>query len=229
MSTDNLKDAPSLQHLVRMIRPTVAATANAILAPKPKIRVFEANHYVRAVFAGMSPAQALSNAEKDPRPTIRKTALEVVPLIEQYLSENDVRWFKPIPPVTHQISPSVRIPIKPLGIARVGDKVVVLWPQLWKTISLSPEQFNIFASYMKYGLLDKFPDYHDFHWLEMSVPKGKKLRELRVRTVDAAQLLEHSQLRDVEQKIEDALMIADGVPKADRQKKPKDPQQDSFL
>lgn len=229
MSIDSFKDAPSLQHLVRMIGPTAADTAKAILAPKPTIRVFEANHYVKAMLSGMAPKQATANAANDPRPEIRKTALEVIPLIAEYMSEHDFRWFKPIPPIVHQVSPSVRIPIKPLGIARVGEKVVILWPQLWKTISLTPDQFNIFSSYMKYGVLDKFPDYQDFHWLEMSVPKGKKERELRVRTIDAAQILEPEHLLKVEAKIEEALAVVARAPQPQRPKKPKDPQQDSFI
>ena len=229
MSTDKLKNAPSLQHLVRMIRPTAAEIAREIVAPKPTIRVFDANRYVRAVFSGMSPEQAMANAANDSNPHARKTALEVIPLIAQYLKENDVRWFRPISPILHQVSPSVRIPIKPLGIARVGDKIVVLWPQLWKTISLTPDQYNLFASYMKYGVLEKFPDYDDFHWLEMSVPKGQKHRELRVRTVDAAQIYDRSLMSGVEAKIEEALIIAAGLPKHERPKKPKPPEQDSFL
>lgn len=228
MLTDQFKDAPSLQHLVRMIRQTPAGTAKAIMAPKPKIRVFEANHYVKAVLSGMAPEQALANAANDPRPTISKTALEVIPLIAEYMSDHDFGWFKPIPPITHQISPSIRVPIKPLGIARVDGKVVVVWPQLWKTISLSPEQYSIFASYMQYGVLDKFPDYHDFHWLELSVPNGKKQRELRVRSLEAAQLLEPAQMIAVEQNIEAALKIVAAMPTPERPKKPKNPDQPGF-
>ncbi|MEM9669595.1 MAG: hypothetical protein AAF950_11780 [Pseudomonadota bacterium] len=230
MSTEKFKNAPSLQHLVRMIRPTAVKTANAILAPKPRKNIWKARDYVFAVLSGMSPEQAIANAMSDSRTDIRKTALETIPLIEQYFIDHDFGWFRRIDPIVHQVSPSVSIPIKPMGVAKVDGKIVILWPQLWKTISLTPEQFNIIASYLKLGILDKFPDYEDFHWLEMSVPKGKKERELRVRTIETAQLLAPEELRRIEKVIEEALLIASKAPtKPEKPAKPKDPDQGFLL
>lgn len=230
MSTNKLMTSPSLQHLVKNIGPSPTDTAANILKPIRTVRVIEANNYVRARLNGMAPEKVFEAASKDPRPAIRKTACEVLPLIEQYLLDFETGWFKPLPPVFHQISPSVQIPIKPLGIMKVDGQPVVIWPQLWKLTSLTAEQFNIFASYLKYGLLDKFPDYEDFHWLEMSVPKGRKSRELRVRSLETASILSKEELLLIEENLEQALILVAEARKAEEKptRKSDDDQGDLF-
>jgi len=230
MSTSGISKTPSLQHLAKLYGATPAQTAERILrlqANRPP-RTFEARHYLQKRLKGMPYEAVLSQAALDKREPVKNAALETLPLLEEYLDQHDLRWFRPMEEVLYEVAPGLLIPMRCLGFASVDGSIKALWPQMWKTETLTPSQFNFWATVFKRAVPDRFPDIEGFDWLEMSRPKGKKERELRVRTEEAAHYLSDQELRDLREHLEVALKIVAEAPRRKKPKPKRDPRQGRF-
>ncbi|MEM6626325.1 MAG: hypothetical protein AAF719_06440 [Pseudomonadota bacterium] len=159
---------------------------------------------------------------------MRKAALETLPLVRHYTQLHQVKWFRPIRPIPIVLSRNLKVTLKPIGVANVDGKSLILAGQVWKNLSLSPFEFRLWASMLKVGVLDNNPDLEGFHWLEMSAPKVGAERELSVRSIEAVDLLGDDEFRLVINNIEQAMKIVADVPKQKRDKRP-DPKQGNFF
>ncbi len=212
MSTELAKTTPSLIHALSQYANTPAQTASNLIFLKenpPKIRTFDARFYLEKLFLGMAPASVLRQAELEPRKTIRKTALEILPLGIEYLDIVRMDWFRPIGELRFKLSPKWDIPIKLLGVGKVDGQIKAIFAQTWKTKSPSASQFNAWASVVLRTLREQMPEVTDFDWLEMSSPHGSKTRKLIVRSSDAARLFDDDDFVEFLSHFETALAIVD--------------------
>lgn len=225
-------NAPSLQHLVRVIDVNSAQkTAENICTLRDaqlSIRTFEARLYVGLVLSGERPLDwiiAQANQIRDEH--LRRAALEVIPLAVQLKNEYGIEWFRPIGKQTVRLSERVTVPINPLGVVGVGGKIYLLWVQVWKNETLTADQFNLACSILQRKIISHDPQLVDLLWVEMSAPNGVE-RELQVRTLDAARRHSDEELIQVFDLVDVAIEIADLVPRK-RRRKGTDPKQRDFF
>lgn len=232
MSTDSLNKTPSLIHLAKLLGDTPTQTAANILKlrdARPP-RVIDAQQFVSARLNGMS-AEALTNsAERLPDSPKRRTAMEIIPLADEFYRNHQVDWFKPYKePILFQASPTTIIPMSPLGYGKIDGKVKWVLSLIWKHTSLSAWQFSYTASVFMKATQEREPDISGFLWLEMSAPKKAKARELRVRDNNSAQFLSDEELAATRDHIDTALAIVAQTPRRPRKKREKqDPNQKGF-
>jgi len=114
-----------------------------------------------------------------------------------------------------------------MGVVVNGDGAMILAGQVWKNISLNSHAFRLWATMLKFGVLDNDPDLDDFHWLEMSAPRKGGKRELNVRTLDAVGFYSQEDFSAYIRNIDAAMAIVDRAKKPSRPPK-KDPRQGGF-
>jgi hypothetical protein len=197
----------------------------------PTIRTFEAREYHRSRLKGMSLEQVRRQALLHRRSEVCATALETLPLLEEYISYSGLTWYRDVGEYLYPVAPDLMLPLKGLGLIGANGKRKLLCLQLWKGTSLSAFQFNVWASFFSAAVLERDPDIDDFDWLEMSIPKGCAERELRVRSLDSARLLSKSELKDLHDHLTAAMLIVANTPKSapERKRKSASPNQRSFF
>lgn len=229
MYSDEVKASPSLQHLAAHVGSSADVIAKNILATDPRFlpKTFKARKYASFLLSGQSAELAKSQAAFEPRVDVRKAALEMIPLIEDYMSEHSVRWFKKdIGEYFFQVTPTLIIPIKPLGIAYVDGCCRLIWPQHWKTKTLDPLQYQFWATIIKRAILDTDPDIEGFHWIEMSATdKRRQVRELRVRDEAAVDYLDDAKMLEIADDLERGLELVRQAPRPKPEPKKRPPDQ----
>ncbi|MEM6912559.1 MAG: hypothetical protein AAF511_01135, partial [Pseudomonadota bacterium] len=222
---DDILKAPTLQHAVKRIGESPLETAENILsAEQTKFaiatwRVRDFIEYALKYFTNVGTdgtvqqrareaiESALANARQNSNKHIRKAAEEILPLIERLIVEHDLRWFQPCGSIEIRLSKRVKTRANPLGIARFGDEVVVLWPQTWKRDSLIAFQFNLLITILHRKFIDERPEISGVMWVELSAPTASNERELSVRTSEAAAQLSTDDLDKVSADLEKALLL----------------------
>ncbi|MBF18127.1 MAG: hypothetical protein CME88_07090 [Hirschia sp.] len=231
---DGISKAPSAAHLCRLVRDTAEGTAKAILKfqeAKPQISTHSALEYVTRYFDGVD-YDFLMNQTHHVRNNIpmAKAAREILPLAQLYKSEFPMNWFKPSKKAIVPLSQKLLVPIQPMGVAGTPNGPMVIAGQSWKTISLGPFEFKLWASILKLGVLDNDPDLSDFHWLDMTSPASREDRELSIRSAESVGFFDDNELSEIISNIEAAMMIVANTPRKKREKKrPQNPNQGSFF
>ncbi len=184
----DFKNTPTLQHAVYLIGPTVEDTAENIRRLRraaPPYRLDIARRLLAAIFQGQTVDWALRQAETIRDEALRKATKEILICVETYLSSVTVKWFRPVATFPYPIGRGLAIPVNPLGMISDGEKIRLLWAQMWRTRTLNPEQFNIHGAVLERAVFAIETDITELEWMEMSVPAGAKERELRLRGRDA--------------------------------------------
>ncbi|MHA6289063.1 hypothetical protein [Maricaulis sp. CAU 1757] len=217
MSTESIKKSPSLQHLAAHVGQSAEVIAKNIASVDPRFlpKTFGARNYVSFILSGQSVENALNQAMLEKRDDLRKAATEIIPLADQYRNESRIKWFRPWKSeLYYHATPTLVIPVKPLGLASVDGRCRLIWPQHWKTKTLSPFQFRFWATVIHKAVIAVDPDVDGFHWLEMSATDSQRTtRELRVRDESTAELLSDQVMAEVAQNLEQAIEILRSMPK----------------
>lgn len=229
-NTKGIATAPSAAHLCRLIGKSPEETAKLIIdfrSKKIPFRTWPAVSYLRARLNGADADFLASQANKDSNKHAGKAASETLPLVSEYMEQHPFDWFQPLNPVKLVLTPTLQVPLKPIGMVGAKGEARLLAGQVWKHISLNPHSFRLWMTMLKVGFLDNNPDIDSVHWLEMSAPKKGAKRELNVRTIDAVGFYSDTEFSEYIRNIDAAMAIVDSVKKPSRPKKP-DPKQQSF-
>lgn len=215
MSTRNFSfgRTPSLQHVAVLIGHDVTSTADNIRKLKrsrPRYRLDAARTLIASILSGQSFEWAYRQANTIKDEALKQSTKEILDCLKLYLTSIKVQWFRPITTLPYPIGRGLAIPINPTGIISDGEKIRLLWPQIWKTLTLNPMQFNIFGSVIERRVFAIEPEITELEWLEMSAPAGAQERELRLRNRDAYSPLTNEELGLVLDRLAEAVEIVNG-------------------
>lgn len=216
----DFKNTPTLQHAVYLIGPTVEDTAENIRRLRrstPPYRLDVARQLIARVFQLRADDRpevqrdavdwAKRQAETIPDPALRKATKEILACVETYLDSVTVRWFRPVATFPYPIGRGLAIPVNPLGMISDGEKIRLLWAQMWRTRTLNPDQFNIHGAVLERAVFAIETDITELEWMEMSIPAGAKERELRLRGRDAYALMDDANLAAALDRLATAVQI----------------------
>jgi hypothetical protein len=213
---------PTLQHASYLIGPDVPTTANNIHRLRkgaPPYRLAVARQLIVAVLKGQSFEWAKRQADTIADEALRRATKEILFCLKQYLTSVRVSWFRTIETFPYPIGRGLVIPINPLGMISDGEKIRLLWPQLWRTRTLNPMQFNVFGGVLERAVYAVEPDITELEWMEMSVPAGAADRELRLRGRDAYAPISDEELAATLDRLAEAVEIVNGEPPAPGRKR----------
>jgi hypothetical protein len=233
MSIKTPTNTPSLQHLASVLDiNSPEKTAQRIIHLRdsgPTIKTFEARKYVGLVLSGEHDTSWIERqARLISDHFLRQAALEIIPLASQLKAEHGISWFRPAEPQKILFTRSVSVPINPLGYAGCSGKICVVWPQIWKTKTLTADQFNIVCSVLYHKLICQDHDLSDLLWAEMSAVASTE-RVLTVRTLEAARIFDQRDLAEIGKILDASMAIVASTPRKKRTttRRP-DPNQGSF-
>lgn len=231
MSTKDPTRAPSLQHFLKHKGSTADKTALNLIeaAAKPiSVSILGARKYVLALLSDAMPFDVLMRQAESDASASGRAALEILPLIQIFLQEHDVRGFQPVEEILFEVCPGLKIPIQIYGRALVDGKLRVLHCQVWKYTSLTAEQFSFWWAVVSRAIRQRHPEIGSLVWLELSAVRGK-LRQLRVRDETAARNISDEDLATFRQHLEEAVAKYNAAPKPKRPPKRPDPRQPNIL
>ncbi|MEO0551484.1 MAG: hypothetical protein AAFZ91_16320 [Pseudomonadota bacterium] len=231
VNTRGISTAPTAAHLCKLVGKTPEETAKLIIEFRSQtftVQTWRAVDYLQRRLSGENAEFLISQANKDPRTAVGKAALETLPLINHYIEQHPYKKFYALSPSKLVLTPTLQVPLKPLGMVVNDEGAMILSGQVWKNISLNSHAFRLWATMLKFGVLDNDPDLDDFHWLEMSAPRKGGQRELNVRTLDAVGFYSEEEFSGYIRNIDAAMAIVDKAKKSKRQRK-SDPKQGNFF
>lgn len=226
MSSRNLNNTPSAIHLSGLLQPTSADTAKAIIDMRDRDLISLHQDLKKWIKAALSNADSklLSRAASSlPCETVRQkrvknAVIEILPLLAEFMTTHDVKWFKPIHKKrVFEFTRSATVPIAPIGYGLIDGSVKLVFSPTWKYRDLTPQQFRIWATLVHIGWLNTDPDLEGFTYINMSTSPSQDARVLSVRDEsDAVDLLTPLELSWVRRTVDDAMIV---VGKTERKKK----------
>ncbi len=185
-----IRNAPSLLHAVALVGPNHAETVRNIRnmergAPpalyKASTQIVVAT--IKRIAGGTSNKEAFDwakgQAKALQKAKVRDCAIEVLAFLKPFLLNIKPKWFRPIDVEYFQAGADLQIPVKVTGLLRLEDKAVILAVNFWKK-PLETEQLRAAISILKDRIeLREELQGADLHFLDISVPLGKKQREYR--------------------------------------------------
>lgn len=229
-NTRGISTAPTAAHLCKLVGKSPEETAKLIIEFRSKsfsVQTWPAVSYLQRRLGGTDAEFLKSQASQDSRTAVGNAALETLPLIDQYMEQHPFKKFHALSPTKLVLTPTLQVPLKPLGMVVNDEGAMILAGQVWKNISLNSHAFRLWATMLKFGVLDNDPDLDDFHWLEMSAPRKGGERELNVRALDAVGFYSHEEFSGYIKNIDAAMAIVDQAKKPARPRK-SDPKQGGF-
>lgn len=185
MRSSGLMNTPSLQHLVTLMRPSVASTKREFeLLERAKIdfNYFAFDKLAKPLMEGaFTLEQALSQCEKLKNQKARKPNAGLVAAFSDYAEKKRTAWFNYYPRDSFPIAPGIGIPVNPTGFWVDGGRLKVMWVQKWKGRTLDPLQKAIFHTVLDRRVFvgDDFGP-ADLEWVDLRAPRPKGEREIQV-------------------------------------------------
>lgn len=204
---------PSLQHAAYLIGhdiPTTVENIRRLRRSAPPYRLDLARQLIVAVLKGQAHDWAVKQAEAHRDEDVKRATLEILACLQDYLASVKVAWFRPVATFPYPIGRGLFIPINPLGMISDGEKIRLLWPQIWRSRTLNPMQFNVFGAVLERAVFAIETDITELEWMEMSVPAGAKKRELRLRGREAYAPLADADLVANLDRLAEAVEIVNG-------------------
>lgn len=212
MSINEIQKAPSALHLAYNLGNSAIETANNVMRLKdarppsitPSIRT-----YAEPLLTGRMTLEALeAQAKLIKREVVRKSVLEVLPLLQEFSEMHEITWFKKAPKYPFRITKGIDVPVQPLGFGLVDGKVQAVFSPFWKNIWHSRNQFRTAITLIQRGYIDQMDgDIEGFLWLETTQTIKSKGRELAVRDHAAADQLTELEYYGMVQNLIDAIAI----------------------
>ena len=219
MRTRGPKNAPTAIHLAGLLRTTAISTAEEIL----KVRDNKFPSYHQPLKKWISNALngyrdnidgLIRQAEKMPETkkynaTLKNLVLEILPLMADFLSNHNVKFFTPLnKKIYYRLTKQVNVPISPIGAIRVDDRVLLAFTPTWKNTRLTAQQFRIWSTIVMEAAIKNNPDYDGFIFISMPNNPDTNKRELIVRTdLDAVDSLTPLEFSGVRTNLEHAMKI----------------------
>lgn len=212
MSKPNM---PSLLDLVRLSRPTLAesidAMAEHLLRPPPAVSYQRARSLVRQALSHSAPWTALSAAcDAAKRLAERPMTAEVIRLVWQLGEGRSIQSYKltdkrlTVPDGRFRLRRDVMVSV-PVDFLYVENKsTTFFWAQFRKTYALSDIQIAVLAAVFKRAYLDECDDPADLEIFDLSAPVGSKRRDPRLLRIADFPAMPESTIVDVLQRSIDA-------------------------
>lgn len=202
MGKPGFLNTPSLQHVVTLMRPTVAATKREFEALERAVIGFNYSSFDRLAKAMMEGAfttdQALAQCAILKNEKARKPNADLVAAFGIYSdSKTQAAWFKPYPKDLFPIASGVAIPINPTGLWVDDGKLKVLWVQKWKGRTLDPLQKTIFHTVLDRRVFvgDDFGG-ADLEFVDLRSPSTNCDREVEVLNRRHFEVLSDAELKE---------------------------------
>lgn len=152
MSTNRnpVRAAPSLFHLVALVQADPLSTLReirSVAGRKPDLYT-PVKQLTGRILNGMSYEWAYKQAETLPDERQRRSALEVLPLLKEYLETADVDWIKPFSVEPYRVGRELYVPIKLAGLMSKSGEFCVLGLHFWRK-RLQDYQFRAALTMLK--------------------------------------------------------------------------------
>lgn len=222
--TNPVRGAPSLIHAVALVENSVAKTEKQIRklmrAFPPKLYDL-ASQLVRAVLAGQEYSWAIAQAEKHSDEDQKKYALLVLPLLQTFLEKTKPDWVRDLKVDPYQLGVGLQLPVKVHSLMKVGNRVEVLVIHFWAK-AISEDQKRAAITILK-SRMDAREELRHAHlrWIDLSVPNGKKARDVVDIGWDTFQLMPNDELKTFSDILFDAWELYLTNPEPPRPRKPK--------